>query len=119
MGRPTDALPSLRIAMRLNPEAGYLYFLILGRTHFALGDLEQAQLHLERALLRNPVNLEARVYMAALHVMSGNKTAAAWEAEEIRALQPGFSTPRWLDTFPLIDVSQKTKLVQALSEVGL
>jgi DNA-binding winged helix-turn-helix (wHTH) protein/TolB-like protein/Tfp pilus assembly protein PilF len=119
MGRPAEAVPLLRTAMRLNPEAGYLYFLILGRTYFALGDLEQARLNLEHALLRNPVNLEARVYMAALHVTAGNKRAAAWEAEEIRALQPGFSSRRWLETFPLTDVSQKTRLVAALRELGL
>jgi tetratricopeptide (TPR) repeat protein len=118
MGRPADAVPLLRTAMRLNPEAGYLYFLILGRTYFALGDLEQARVNLEHALSRNPVNLEARVYMAALHVMAGDKAAAAWEAEEIRALQPGFSSRTWLETFPLTDVTQKTKLVRALGELG-
>ncbi|MGZ8211850.1 MAG: winged helix-turn-helix domain-containing protein, partial [Burkholderiales bacterium] len=90
-GRSAEALPLLRTAMRLKPEAGHLYYLILGRAYFALGDLEQARLNLEHALLRNPVNLEARAYMAALHVLTGNKAAAAWEAEEIRALQPGFS----------------------------
>jgi len=28
--------------------------------------------------------------MAAVHVAIGEKAAAAWEAEEVRALQPGF-----------------------------
>jgi TolB-like protein/Tfp pilus assembly protein PilF len=119
MGRASEALPLLRTAMRLNPEAGYLYFLTLGRTYFALGDLEQARINLEHALLRNPANVEARVYMAALHVISGNKTAASWEAEEIRALDPNFAIRRWLETFPLTDASQKTKLVRALGELGL
>jgi hypothetical protein len=64
------------------------------------------------------VNLEAHVYMAALHVTAGDKAAAAWKAKEIRALQPGFSTRSWLETYPLTDVTQKTKLVQALSELG-
>jgi hypothetical protein len=57
--------------------------------------------------------------MAALHVMAGNQTAAAWEAEEIRALQPGFSSRRWLETFPLTDVAQRTRLVTALAALGL
>lgn len=118
MGRAAEAVPLLRTAMRLNPDAGYLYFLILGRTYFALGDIEQARVNLEHALLRNPVNLEARVYMAALHVLAGDKVAAAWEAEEIRTLQPGFSLQSWLKTFPLIDAKQKIMLAQALSELG-
>ena len=118
MGRPADAVPLMRTAMRLNPESGYLYFLILGRTYLALGDLEQARVNLEHALSRNPVNLETHIYMAALHVMAGDKAGAAWEAEEIRALQPGFSSRVWMKTYPLSDPSQKTRLVRALGELG-
>ena len=118
MGRPADAVPLMRTAMRLNPEAGYLYFLNLGRTYYALGDLEQARVNLEHALSRNPVNLEAHVYMAALQVTAGDKAAAAWEAQEIRALKPDFSSRGWLETYPLTDATQRSKLVQALGELG-
>jgi Tfp pilus assembly protein PilF len=118
-GRPAEAVPLVRTAMRLNPEAGYLYFLILGRAYLALGDLEQARVNLEHALRRNPEDLESNIYMAALHLAVGDKAAAAWKAEEIRVLQPGFSGRRWLETHPLTDPSQKRKLVQALNELGL
>jgi hypothetical protein len=50
--------------------------------------------------------------------MAGDKAAAAWEAEEIRALQPGFSSRGWLETYPMTDVAQKAKLVKALRELG-
>ena len=118
-GRPTEAVPLMRTAMRLNPEAGYLYFLILGRAYLALGDLEQARVNLEHALQRNPEDLESHVYMAALHLAAGDKGAAAWKADEIRVLQPGFSSRRWLETHPLTDPSQKRKLVQTFAELGL
>jgi DNA-binding winged helix-turn-helix (wHTH) protein/TolB-like protein/cytochrome c-type biogenesis protein CcmH/NrfG len=118
IGRPGDALPLLRAAMRLNPDAGYLYFQNLGRTYFALGDLEQARVNLEQALARNPVNLEAHVYLAALHVVGGNEAAAAWEAQEIRSLRPDFSSRAWLETYPLTDVAQRTTLVHALGTLG-
>ncbi|MGZ5644112.1 MAG: tetratricopeptide repeat protein, partial [Usitatibacter sp.] len=118
VGRPADTVPLLRTAMRLDPQAGYLYFLLLGRAYLFLGDLEQARVNLERALSRNPENLEANVYMAALQVMAGDKAAAAWKAEEIRVLQPDFSSRGWLETYPMTDVTQKTKLVQALGELG-
>jgi DNA-binding winged helix-turn-helix (wHTH) protein/TolB-like protein/Tfp pilus assembly protein PilF len=118
-GRPAEAVPLVRTAMRLNPEAGYLYFLILGRAYLALGDLEQARVNLEQALQRNPEDLETNIYMAALHLAAGDKGAAAWKADEIRVLQPGFSSARWLETHPLTDPSQKRKLVQALVELGL
>ncbi|HJY75886.1 MAG TPA: winged helix-turn-helix domain-containing protein [Burkholderiales bacterium] len=119
MGRPAEAVPLVRTAIRLNPEAGYLYFLILGRAYLALGDLEQARVNLEHALKRNPEDLEANIYMAVLYLAAGDKGAAAWKADEIRVLQPGFSSRRWLETHPLTDPSQKRKLVQALGELGL
>lgn len=118
VGRPAETVRLLRTAMRLNPEAGYLYFLILGRAYLFLGDLEQARVNLDHALSRNPANLEAHVYMAALHVTAGDKAAAAWEAEEIRALQPDFSSRGWLETEPMTDGAQKAMLVRALRELA-
>jgi DNA-binding winged helix-turn-helix (wHTH) protein/TolB-like protein/Tfp pilus assembly protein PilF len=117
-GHPAESVPLLRTAMRLDPQAGYLYFLNLGRAYLFLGDLEQARMNLEQARLRNPVNLETHVYMALLQVTAGDKAAAAWEAEEIRALQPGFSSRAWLETYPMTDAAQKAKLVKALGELG-
>jgi DNA-binding winged helix-turn-helix (wHTH) protein/TolB-like protein/Tfp pilus assembly protein PilF len=119
LGQPAQTLPLLRTAIRLNPDAGYLYYLILGRAYFGLGDMEQARINLERAIMRNPVNLEARVYAAAAHVAAGNKSEAAWEAEEIRALQPDFATRTWLSTHPLRDAKTQAKLMHTLAELGL
>jgi DNA-binding winged helix-turn-helix (wHTH) protein/TolB-like protein/Tfp pilus assembly protein PilF len=118
VGDPTESVRLLRTAMRLNPEAGHLYFLLLGRAYLFLGDLEQAAVNLEHALSRNPENLETHVYLAALHVTAGDKAAAAWEAEEIRALQPRFSSRSWLETYPMTDETQKARLMQALGELG-
>ena len=118
IGRPAESVRLMRTAMRLNPQGGHLYFLNLGRAYLALGDLEQSRVNLEQALARNAVNLEAHVYLAALHLRAGDKAAAAWEAEEIRALQPGFSSRTWLETYPLTDVTQKKMLVQALGKLG-
>ncbi len=117
-GQPAESVPLLRTAMRLDPGAGYLYFLNLGRAYLFLGDLEQARVNLEQTLLRNPVNLETHVYAAALRATSGDRAGAAWEAEEIRALQPEFRTRAWLDTYPMTDAAQKAKLVGALGALG-
>jgi DNA-binding winged helix-turn-helix (wHTH) protein/TolB-like protein/Tfp pilus assembly protein PilF len=118
LGQPAQTLPLLRTAIRLNPDAGYLYYLILGRAYFGLGDTEQARINLERAIMRNPVNLEARVYAAAVQVSAGNKSDAAWEAEEIRTLQPDFTTRTWLATHPLRDAKTQARLVATLAELG-
>ena len=118
-GQPAASIPLMRTAMRLNPTSGYLYFLVLGRAYFFLGNLEQARLNLEEASKRNPEYLETHVYLAALEVASGGKSSAGWEADQIRALEPAFSARRWLDNYPMTDNSQKTKLLQALDPLGL
>ncbi len=118
-GQPAESIPLMRTAMRLNPTSGYLYFLVLGRAYFFLGNLEQARINLEEASKRNPEYLETHVYLAALEVASGATPSAAWEADQIRALEPAFSAKRWLDNYPMTDNSQKAKLLQALEPLGL
>lgn len=118
-GRPAEAVPLMRTAMRLNPSAGYLYFLVLGRAYFFLGDLEQARINLEEALKRNPEYLETHIFMAALKVLEGDGSTGAWEADQIRALEPAFSARRWLDSYPMTDNGQKTMLLQALDPLSL
>ena len=118
IGRPAETVPLMRAAMRLNPQGGYLYFLLLGRAYLFLGDLEQSRVNLEHALARNPANLETHIYLAALHAIAGDNAAAAWEADEIRTLQPDFSTRAWLETYPMTDAAQKAKLLAALGKQG-
>ena len=119
IGQPERTVPLLRIAMRLNADTGFIYFLVLGRAYLFQGDTEQASINLREALARNPADLETRVYMAANFVASGNLEAAKWEAEEIRNLQPGFTTDIWLQTSPMTDASMKQRLISLLSQVGL
>jgi DNA-binding winged helix-turn-helix (wHTH) protein/TolB-like protein len=118
-GEPAASVPLMRTAMRLNPRSGYLYFVVLGRAYFFVGDLEQARINLEEASKRNPEYLETHIYIAALDVLQGNRSSGAWEADQIRALEPGFSARRWLDSYPMIDGGQKTKLLQALGVLSL
>jgi TolB-like protein len=119
LGAPADAVPLLSRAMRLNPRAGYLYYLILGRAFFYLGAADQAVLSLREAAARNPANLEVRIYLAAALTKTGNPDAAEWEALEIEGLAPGFSLDRWLETHPLRDKGHRARLIDALREAGL
>ena len=119
IGEPAGTLPLLRHAMRLNPESGYLYFLLLGRGYFFLDDLEQALINLGEAIARNPANLEARVYLAATLARAGDQSGAAWEAEEVRAIEPGFASRDWLATYPMTDARQRELLASLLAGLAL
>jgi len=118
-GQPAAAIPLMRTATRLNPKSGYLYLLVLGRAYFFLGDLEQARINLEEALKRNPEYLETHIYLAAVKVVAGDNAAAAWQADQILALDAGFSAQRWLQNYPMTDAGQKTKLARALDRLSL
>lgn len=118
-GQPTKSIPLLRTAMRLNPDAGYLYYQILGRAYLFENDIEQAIINLREAAARNPVDLETRVYLAAASVAAGDRIAAEWEAEEIRTLDAGFSMRKWFETYPMTSPRHKEKLTRLLASLGL
>ena len=119
LGEPEKSIPLLRTAMRLNPEGGYLYFLVLGRAYLFQGDHEQALINLRAAQVRNPADVETRIFLAAAAVAAGDRAAAAWEAEEIRSLERGFSLRRWLDSYPLTSVRHRERLQALLAQAGL
>ncbi len=119
IGEPAATIPLLRSAMRQNPSAGYLYYMVIGRAYFFLDDQVQALINLREAAARNPESLEVHVYLAAALQRSGDHTAAEWEAEEIRAISADFSTRTWLETYPMTDVVQRSHLISTLDALEL
>ncbi|GIK85412.1 MAG: hypothetical protein BroJett026_08930 [Betaproteobacteria bacterium] len=119
MGRPREGVDTARVALRLNPGAGSLYFLVLGRAYYGLGDVEQAVVNLTHALMRNAENVEARVLLAATHLRAGDRAAAEWQVQEIRALEPRFDGRAWLAAYAMSDPGQCQRLLDALVDLGL
>jgi DNA-binding winged helix-turn-helix (wHTH) protein/TolB-like protein/Tfp pilus assembly protein PilF len=118
-GQPARSIELVRTALRLNPDAGYLYFLVLGRALLFQNDPEQALIHLRAAAMRNPADVETRVFTAAALVAAGDGAGAKWEAEEIRTLEPAFATRRWLDSYPMTSAAQQAQLIKLLAAAGL
>jgi DNA-binding winged helix-turn-helix (wHTH) protein/TolB-like protein/cytochrome c-type biogenesis protein CcmH/NrfG len=118
-GRPQETIPLLSTAMRLSPEAGSLYFLVLGRAYFFLGDTESASLYLREALARNSESVESHVYLAATLAVAGHKDEASWEAVQVRTLEPAFNIREWLRSYPMADAGQREHLTQVLEGLKL
>jgi tetratricopeptide (TPR) repeat protein len=118
-GQPARSIELVRTALRLNPDAGYLSFLVLGRALLFQNDPEQALIHLRAASLRNPADVETRVFTAAALVAAGDRSGAKWEADEIRTLEPAFATRRWLDSYPMTSAAQQAQLITLLAGAGL
>jgi DNA-binding winged helix-turn-helix (wHTH) protein/Tfp pilus assembly protein PilF len=119
VGEPRRSIVLLRKALRLNPGAGYLYLLLLGRAYFFENELEQASIYLRAAAMRNPADVETHVYLAALAAARGDARSAAWEADEIRSLDPAFAVARWMDAYPMTDGGQRRRLSGLLASAGL
>ena len=118
-GHPAQSIPLLRTALRLNPDGGYLYYLLLGRAYLFEKDLEQALINLREAERRNPADIETRLYLAAAMAGAGQRSSAEWEREQIRALAPGFSLASWLESYPLTSAPHRETLARMLAPVGL
>jgi TolB-like protein/cytochrome c-type biogenesis protein CcmH/NrfG len=118
-GRPRRTIPLARVAIQRNPSAGYLYYMILGRAYFFIDDHVQALINLREAAMRNPEMLDVHVFLAAALELGGEHQDAAWEAEEILAIQPDFMTDAWLETYPMTDRDQQHRLVTTLARLGL
>jgi len=119
VGEPQRAIPLLRTALRLNPDGGYLYFLLLGRAYLFRDDVDQALINLREAALRNPADVETHAYLAAALQAAGDAPGARWEREEVRALFPGFAIDEWLRTYPMTDEVQARRLAGLLGGAGL
>lgn len=119
IGQPAKSIPLLRTAMRLNPDGGHLYFLLLGRAYLFENDIEQALINLREASARNRQDLETRLYLAAALEADGDRFDAEWEAAEIRSQEGGFSLDRWLESYPLTSAAERQRLRQLLAKTGL
>jgi DNA-binding winged helix-turn-helix (wHTH) protein/TolB-like protein/Tfp pilus assembly protein PilF len=118
IGQPALSIPLLRTALRLNPDGGHLYFLLIGRAYLFEDDVEQALFNLRQAHARNPDDLECRLFLAAALAAHGERAEAEWEAEQIRTVDPRFSVPAWLATYPLASAPHRKKLQDLLARAG-
>ena len=118
-GRPDQARPALSEALRRNPASSASYGEIAGEIDFATGQYRAAVREFEAALERNPAHARARLWLAATRIKLGQEEDAAWEVQELLAINPDFSLSRLLLAFPLKDPYQRDALTGALAELGL
>jgi TolB-like protein len=117
-GRPESTIGLLRDAMRLNPNAGYLYFLLLARAYYFMGDFEQARINLSETLTRNPQSVEAHLYLAAVLLRLDRQDEAEWETMEVLGIEPDFDLQTWSETYPMDRGDQLDGLITDLRLAG-
>jgi len=118
-GRPEEAIPLLKKAMRLNPFAPGWYNRYLGESYQVMGRFEEAVSAYKKALQLTPDNIFAHLGLAATWSMMGREKEARAEAGEVLRLYPKFSLDYWAKTIPFKDQSKNDGIINALRKAGV
>ena len=90
-GRPEEALPHIRSAIRLEPFHPSWYILALGNTYRRMGRHEDAIGVLNEYLRQKPEDFDGHILLVAAYVRAGLEERAKTGAAEIMRLFPNFS----------------------------
>jgi len=118
-GRTEEAIPNLKMAIRLDPFGPSYYFHLLGMAYRELGRYEEAIAACQEAIRRQPNNQFAHLILAATYIMVGREADAHVEAAELLKINPKFSLQRFAKVRPHIDPENTARLVDALRKARL
>ncbi len=118
-GRPEEAIPVLKKALRLDPLGSPGTFLQLGHAYRLTGRYEQAVSEYKKVLQRAPNHFFAHLSMAATYSMMAREQEARAEAAEVLRLNPKFSVDSFAKMLTYKDQSETDEIANALRKAGL
>lgn len=99
LGRGGEALAAIDNSLRLDPNYSVTHVFALGRAHVALGGYDEALLHFERGIERNPNFIPNHVYkMFALEALGREQAAAAAE-QTLAIINPAYKRSASYETY--------------------
>lgn len=114
VGRPEEAIPLFKKALRLHPMAPPFYTNSIASAYSALGKYDKAIEFLEKGNQRYPNNLFSHLSLSANYIFVGRDQEAHKEAKEVLRLNPNFSIDRFAQTLPSKNLERKKKFIEAL-----
>jgi len=117
-GRPEEAIPVLKKALRLNPFPEANYFFHLGIAYRKTGRYEEAIAMLKKAIKRAPDYELAHLSLATIYINLGREEEARAEAAEVLRINPKFTLERFAKR-SLINKAELERLIDALRKAGL
>ena len=118
-GQPQEGLGFMQRAMRLNPRTPAIYLLVLGSIHYALGNPSQAVELLQTGAEISPAFQRLRVWLAAAYAAAGEPERAAWEIDELLAINPSFTLKSVETTYPFLDPVYRDRFINDLRKAGI
>ena len=118
-GRPNEAIPVIKKAIRLNPSAPGTYLFNLGLSYLFSGQYEEAIGECKKATTREPNNLGAQISLTVAYGLSGRDEEARATASEVLRINPKFSLEYFTKTLAYKNQTDKDRYIGALRKAGL
>ena len=120
-GRPAEAVPWFKKAMRLNPFDNTIAPVALGMAYYFLGRHDEAISILKDVVRNDPNFFQGHIYLAATYAESGQDDEAHAEIKELLRLNPKLSleSMKRLTQRVWKKESDSDRFVQALRKAGL
>jgi len=118
-GRPEEAVPLLKQAIRRNPIPPGWYFIVLGTTYWMIGRFDEAIVELKKAIAYSPDELMAHIILAAAYAEAGRLEEARLEAAEVMRIQPTFSIENYAKGRSYKNQAHLDRMIEALRKAGL
>jgi adenylate cyclase len=118
-GRPEEALPFFKKAMRLNPFSPAFYYQNCGSAYRNMGRFEEAVAMYKKTIQLRPNNAPAHAWLAATYALMGREQEARTEATEVLRINPKFSVAYVAKILPFKRQSDKDQLIDGLRKAGL
>ncbi len=118
-GRPEEAIPRVKEAMRIQalPIASHLF--TLGEAYWLIGKRDEAIAEFKKSVSENPRYRRVRHWLAAIYSELGDEEKARAEGAQLLKISPGFTVERFKETSPYKDQRVTEWLVDGLRKAGL
>jgi tetratricopeptide (TPR) repeat protein len=117
LGRPEEAIPLARFAIRLSPVYPSYYPTILGYAYYHCGKFKEAREAAAVGLQVDPENQETMVLSTVIDVATGAIEQARETAQTIINNHPEFSTATYSANHPYHDRKHLDQILNHLSQV--
>ena len=119
LGRPEEAIPLARFAIRLSPVYPSYYPTILGYAYYHSGKFKEAREAAEISINTDSGSLETLILMTAIHVAMGAMEQARKTAKAIKDIHPDFSLTAFAANHPYQDQKHLDQILTRLNKVEL
>jgi adenylate cyclase len=118
-GNPAEAIPSIELAIRLDPAASSQYLHFLGLAHLMLGNYETATAHFRERVRLTPETDLTRAFLASALGHLGRVDEARQIWRELTSINPVYSFTAHMNRLPFFNSSETGKIAAGLAKAGL